>query len=120
MYCVSGNITQRSCNSCYIIENPTQYLDLLIECYTEYKSFENLEWLCNTYRQDLYSGLVPKWLITNKIGFPTKPKVLKLHPLEVALIALIIAFMTSHELAVGSQKSIWQNICHVPVDVDSK
>ena len=50
---------------------PIQYQDLLIECCTGYKSFENREWVCNTCQRDLYSSLVPKLSNTNKMEFPT-------------------------------------------------
>ena len=49
-----------------------QYQDLLIECCTGYKSGENLEWGL------WYMQTESKLSITNKMGFPTKPKELEL------------------------------------------
>ncbi len=97
--------------------------DMLTRCLTGFKSQENCEWLCTTYKADIYKDLVPKLSLENKMGFPPKPTA-RLYPLEEVLISTVLAFMTIQALPVcgfrtQGQKVIIGNVVHVPNDVSS-
>ena len=85
-------------------------------------SFDGNVWLCNPCKQDIYKGNIPKLSTANKIGFPPKPDVLNLYPLEETLIAPLIPFMTVRSLPIcgilqHGQKMIVGNVVHVPNDI---
>ena len=79
----------------------TQYLDLLMECCTGYRSCGNQELLYNACEWDLYSGLVPKVSIKMKWEYLQNQEGLELQTLEEVLKISIIPFMTICDLSVG-------------------
>jgi len=120
--CISSHIilnnTTWTISSC---ENPTVQIRSTNIC-EDHVSFDQHVWLCNTCKGEIYKGLMPKLCTANKVGFPPKPDVLNLHPLEETLIAPIIPFMTVRSLPVSGmtkhgQKLIVGNVVHVPNDI---
>ena len=56
-------------------------MNLLNECTTNYKSINNEEYICNTCKNNIYKGNIPKLSIRNGCSFPEKPNELNLvHP----------------------------------------
>ena len=93
--------------------------DLVESCVTGIKSVENTEWICRTCDSNLRKGKLPSLSKANKMGFPKKPDLLDLTPLEERLISPRIPFMQIRELPRGGQLSIHGNIVNVPSDVNS-
>lgn len=86
-------------------------------CLTNYKSVDNIEWICHTCQNSLKKAKIPRLSISNKMGFPEKPKELQLYPLEERLISLRIPFMQIRQLTREEQISINGNVVNVPVDI---
>ncbi len=57
-----------------------------------FKSVDNVEWLCNTCSNHLRKGKVPPCAIANGMKFPEKPNFFDLNKLECRLIAPRLAF----------------------------
>ena len=93
----------------------TKYINLLHECKTNYKSINNEEYICNTCRNHIYKGNIPKLSIKNGCGFPEKPNELNLYTLEECFISPVMAFMLIHQLLPGHQLSLYGSICHLPI-----
>ena len=64
-------------------------------------------------------GKLPQCSKANGMGFPDKPSVLDLTPLEERLISPRIPFMQIRELPRGGQPSMHGNSVNVPSDVNS-
>ena len=86
---------------------------------TGVKSVNNTEWICNTCHLNIKQGKLPQCSKANGMGFPDKPSVLDLTPLEERLISPRIPFMQIRELPRGGQLSIHGNVVNVPSDVNS-
>jgi len=65
---------------------------------TNYKSVDDIEWICHTCMDSLKEHKIPRLSLSNKMGFPVKPKELELYPLEERLVSLRIPFMQIREL----------------------
>ena len=90
---------------------------MLHECKTNYKSINNEEYICNTCRNHIYKGNIPKLSIKNGCGFPEKPNELNLYTLEERFISPVMAFMLIHQLLPGHQLSLYGSICHLPIEI---
>lgn len=77
------------------------------------------EWICNTCHLNIKEGKLPHCSKANGMGFPDKPSVLDLTPLEERLISPRIPFIQIRELPRGGQLSIHGNVVNVPSDVNS-
>ena len=97
--------------------NKTKYINLLHECKTNYKSINNEEYICNTCKNHIYKGNIPKLSIKNGCGFPEKPNELNLYTLEERFISPVMAFMFIHQLLPGHQLSLYGSICHLPIEI---
>ncbi|XP_069109201.1 uncharacterized protein [Argopecten irradians] len=84
---------------------------------TGFKSQDDEEWLCRTCLASLKENKVPRLSVKNGMKWPTKPDILKLHPLEERLISQRIPFMQIRELPRGGQLSAKGNVVNVPVDI---
>ena len=89
----------------------------LKQCFTDRKSVNNIEWICNTCLQSIRQNKIPRLSVANKMGFPVKPIELNLYPLEERLLSLRIPFMQIRLLPRGGQLSVKGNVVNVPVDV---
>ena len=94
-----------------------KYMNLLNECKTNYKSINNEEYICNTCKNNIYKGNIPKLSIRNGCGFPEKPNELNLYTLEERFISPVMAFMLIHQLLPGHQLSLYGSICHLPIEI---
>lgn len=74
--------------------------------FSNMKSFNGEEWICNTCNSTLKQNRVPKLSIVNGMIWPQKPSELDLSPLEERLVSLRIPFMQIRELPRGGQNSI--------------
>ena len=90
---------------------------MLHECKTNYKSINNEEYICNTCKNHIYKGNIPKLSIKNGCGFPEKPNELNLYTLEERFISPVMAFMLIHQLLPGHQLSLYGSICHLPIEI---
>ena len=95
----------------------TKHINLLHESKTNYKSINNEEYICNTYRNHIYKGQIPKLSIKNGCGFPEKPNELNLCTLKERFISPVKAFMLIHQLLPGHQLSLSGSICHLPIEI---
>ena len=95
----------------------TKNSHLLHECRTYYKSINNEEYICNTCRQYIYKGKIPRLSIKNGCNFPDKPQELDLFNLEERFISPVMAFMLIHQLLPGGQLSLYGSICHLPIEI---
>ena len=93
--------------------------NIVQSCITGVKSVNNTEWICNTCHLNIKQGKLPQCSKANGMGFPDKPSVLDLTPLEERLISPRIPFMQIRELPRGGQLSIHGNVVNVPSDVNS-
>ena len=93
--------------------------NIVQSCITGVKSVDNTEWICNTCHLNIKESKVPQCSKTNDMGFPDKPSVLDLTPLEERLISPRIPFMQIREVPRGGQLSIHGNVVNVPSDVNS-
>ena len=96
---------------------PGKHMQLLKECLTSYKSFDNCEYICNQCKIAIYSDKVPKFSIKNKMGFPPIPPELMLFKLEEVFASPVMLFINIRELPVGGQYSMRGGICHVPIEI---
>jgi len=92
-------------------------MTLINECRTHYKSINNKEYICNTCKEYIYKGKIPKLSIKNGCGFPEKPNELNLFNLEERFISPVMAFMLIHQLFPGGQFSLYGSICHLPIEI---
>ena len=97
--------------------NKTKYINLLHECKTNYKSINNEEYICNTCRNHIYKGNIPKLSIKNGCGFPEKPNELNLYTLEERFISPVMAFMLIYQLLPGHLLSLYGSICHLQFEI---
>ena len=88
-----------------------------VKVFTQYKSFDDCEWICNTCLDNLKQNKIPQMSVINKNSFPVRPNELELHQLEERLVSLRIPFMQIRELPRGGQLSIKGNVVNVPVDI---
>ena len=95
----------------------TQYIHILNDCNTHYKSVDNKEYICNPCKKYIYKGKIPKLSIKNGCGFNYKPNILNLFPLEECYISPIRAFMLIRQLSSGGQYSMYGNVCHIPIEI---
>ena len=93
--------------------------NIVQSCITGVKSVDNTEWICNACHLNIKEGKLPQCSKANGMGFPNKPSVLDLTPLEERLISPRIPFMLIRELPRGGQLSIHGNVVNVPSDVNS-
>ena len=100
-----------------MVLNKPDVISLFEKCCTHYISVNYIEWICNTCRQSIHAGKIPKLSILSGMGFPEKPPVLDLYPLEEHLVSPRIPFMQIQNLPCGSQKLVNGNIVNVPVDI---
>ena len=91
--------------------------NLLNKCKTNYKSINNIEYICKTCKQYIIKGIVPKLSIKNGWGFPDKPNELDLFNLEERFISPVMAFMLIHQLFPRGQLSLYGSICHLPIEI---
>ena len=84
---------------------------------TYYKSINNEEYICNTCRQYIYKGKIPRLSIKNGCNFPDKPQELDLFNLEERFISPVMAFILIHQLLPGRQLSLYGSICHLPIEI---
>ena len=61
--------------------------NIVQSCITGVKSVNNTEWICNTCHLNIKQGKLPQCSKANGMGFPDKPSVLDLTPLEERLIS---------------------------------
>ncbi|VDI57227.1 Hypothetical predicted protein [Mytilus galloprovincialis] len=67
-------------------------------CFTNFKSVQDIEWICHTCLNAIKKQRIPRFSIANKMGFPQRPKELNLYPLEERLLSLRIPFMQIRQL----------------------
>ena len=92
--------------------------DLINECATAFKSFQNKEWICISCKTSIQTHKkIPPMSIANRMGFPYKVPQLYLHHTEERLIALRNPFMQIRQLPRGGQKSIHGNVVNIPCDI---
>ena len=84
-----------------------------------FKSVDNVEWLCNTCSNHLRKGNVPPCAIANGMKFPEKPNFFDLNELECRLIAPRLAFQKIFQAPRGGQLKITGNVVNVPADVSN-
>ncbi len=84
-----------------------------------FKSVDNVEWLCNTCSNHLRKGNVPPCAIVNGMKFPQKPNFFDLNELECRLIAPRLAFQKIFQAPRGRQLKITGNVVNVPADVSN-
>ena len=84
-----------------------------------FKSVNNVEWLCNTCSNHLRKGKIPPCAIANGMKFPEKPNFFDLNELECRLIAPRLAFQKIFQAPRGRQLKITGNVVNVPADVTS-
>ena len=84
---------------------------------TNFKSVDEVEWICQTCLEALKRKKIPRISVANQMKFPEKPKELQLYPLEERLVSLRIPFMQIRQLPRGGQFSIKGNVVNVPVDI---
>ncbi len=82
-----------------------------------FKSVDNVEWLCNTCSNHLRKGKVPPCAIANGMKFPEKPNFFDINELECRLIAPRLAFQKIFQAPRGRQLKITGNVVNVPADV---
>ncbi|XP_063442198.1 uncharacterized protein LOC134722507 [Mytilus trossulus] len=85
--------------------------------FTNFKSVQDIEWICHTCLNAIKKQRIPRFSIANKMGFPQRPKELNLYPLEERLLSLRIPFMQIRQLPRGGQLSVKGNVVNVPVEV---
>ncbi|XP_062584589.1 uncharacterized protein LOC134246276, partial [Saccostrea cucullata] len=85
--------------------------------FTNTKSVNGQEWICNTCNSSLKESRTPKLSIANGMTWLQKPSELNLLPLEERLVSLRIPFMQIRELPRGGQYSVKGNVVNVPVDI---
>lgn len=85
--------------------------------FTNTKSVNEQEWICNTCNSSLKESRTPKLSIANGMIWIQKPSELNLLPLEERLVSLRIPFMQIRELPRGGQYSVKGNVVNVPVDI---
>ena len=81
------------------------------------KSFDNVEWLCQTCNKHLKQNKIPPCAAINGMQFPEKPLFFYLNELECRLLAPRIAFQKLMQAPRGRQLKINGNIVNVPADV---
>ena len=81
------------------------------------KSVENIEWLCNTYKNYLQKNEIPPSAVANGMKFPAKPDFFDLNELECRLVAPRLAFQKIYQAPRGGQLKITGNVVNVPADV---
>ena len=86
-------------------------------CRRKYVSKDDKEWICETCRNVVKDGKIPKLSVQNKMGFPPIPPGLNLHLMEKRLISLRIVFMMLRDHPVGGQTFVRGNFVNVPVDI---
>ena len=91
--------------------------NLLNNCKTNYRSVNNIEYICKTCKQYIMKGIVPKLSLKNGCGFRDKPNELDLFNLEERFISPVMAFMLIHQLFPGGQLSLYGSICHLPIEI---
>ena len=69
-----------------------KYTQFLNECKTDYKSFNNNEYICTTCKEYIKKGIVPRLSVKNGCGFPKKPIELDLFNLEERFISPVYGF----------------------------
>jgi hypothetical protein len=75
--------------------------------------------LCETCYRDYRKGSVPRLALSNGIGFPEIPPILKdLTTLEERMCALRIPFMQIRSLGVDGQCGLRGNVVHIENDLD--
>ncbi len=84
-----------------------------------FKSVDNVEWLCNTCSNHLRKGNVPPCAIANGMKFPEKPNFFDLNELECRLIAQRLAFQKTFQAPRGGQLKITGNVVNVPADISN-
>ena len=55
-----------------MVLNKPDVISLFEKCRTHYISVNYIEWICNTCRQSIHAGKIPKLSIPNGMGFPEK------------------------------------------------
>ncbi|XP_060554156.1 uncharacterized protein LOC132715189, partial [Ruditapes philippinarum] len=90
---------------------------LIAKFCTQYRSFDNFEWICKTCLEWASKGKTPKLWIHNGLKFPMKPTELDLSNLEERLVSPRIPFMQLRQMPRGGQVSMKGNIVNVPADV---
>ena len=89
----------------------------LNQCRQNYVSVENKEWICRGCRESIKNGQVPKFSVTNKMGFPVQPKELNLNGMEEWLTSPRLTLFQMRDLPCGAQKSVRGNSVNLPLDI---
>ena len=89
----------------------------LNQCRQNYVSVENKEWICRGCRDSIKNGQVPKFSVTNKMGFPVQPKELNLNGMEERLTSPRLTLFQMRDLPCGAQKSVRGNSVNLPIDI---
>lgn len=111
------------CHQTWFHESVSNVSNVLLDAeikrkyFSNMKSFNGEEWICNTCNSTLKQNQVPKLSTVNGMIWPQKPSELDLSPLEERLVSLRIPFMQIRELPRGGQYSIKGNVVNVPVDI---
>lgn len=86
---------------------------------TNYRSFDDNEWICVNCLNSICKGNIPKLWLHNGLQFPERPPELALTQLEERLVAPRLPFMQLREMPRGWQLNLRGNIVNVPADVNS-
>ena len=81
------------------------------------KSFDDLEWLCNSCHKHLKKNKVSPQAAINGLQFPKKPEFIDLNELECRLVAPGLAFQRLLQAPRGKQLKISGNFVNVPADI---
>ena len=93
--------------------------DIASKYLQNFKSVNNIEWLCNTCSNHLKKDKVPPCAIANGMKFPEKPNFFDLNELECRLVAPRLAFQKIFQAPRGGQLKITGNVVNVPADVSN-
>ena len=91
----------------------------LKHCVHNITSFNDKRWICYSCFKSIKNDKMPRFALSNGMGFPVKPRELDISQMEERLISPRIPFMQIIEKPRGGQRSLKGNIVNVPTDVES-
>ena len=73
------------------------------QAYTDIKSFDDHQWICNTCKNNLLDDKIPTISVVNGFKYPDKPECLHLNVLEERAVSPRTPFMVLNQLPSGRQ-----------------
>ena len=111
--------TYRSCNRMLYSKSVRKFHRdaYLIDIFTDVPSFDNEQYICNTFHSELIKGKIPCQAVCNKLQIDqTPPGLEELKKLESILVAQRLVFQKIVVLPKGQQRKIKWTICNVSVN----